>query len=142
MDTSLLRTWCTMYAKVMKNAQGYCLAHDIAMNIKLLISRDVILLRCLHKANIDERIEKTLINESWILITFSHKETHGILIRDWKTWLYCNYPKIKSTFSLADHYLGMWVTLILSVLNKMCCVVFGCCTVSHTPYHYQLSHII
>lgn len=32
-----------MYAKVMKNAQGYCLAHDIAVNIKLLISRDVII---------------------------------------------------------------------------------------------------
>lgn len=33
-----------MYTKVNnKIAPGYCLTHDIAMNIKLLISRDVII---------------------------------------------------------------------------------------------------
>lgn len=92
----------------------------------------MLLLRCLHKANIDERIEKTPINESWILITFSGKEI-----------------KLTASLSLKTENLGYIViipklnqlTLILPVLNKMSYVLFGCYTASHTPYHYQLSHI-
>lgn len=36
----------------------------------------------------------------------------------------------------------MWVTLILSVLNKTSCVLFGHCTSPRTSSRYQLSHIL
>jgi len=86
----------------------------------------MLLLRCLHKANIDERIEKTPINESWILITFSRKETHGI---------------INIVITPADHYLGMWVTQILSVRRIwLLHSITHSLSLSTKPYYIILKH--